>query len=82
LGERNAHRLLVRRTEGKRPLGRPKYRCVDNIKVEFGEIGWSGLNWIGLVQVRDKWKNLVKTVMILGVPCALFCVCMDREKCG
>jgi hypothetical protein len=56
LGEkRTAYRLFVRKTEGKRPLGRPKYRWVDNIKTDLGEAGCGGVNWIGLTRDRDKW---------------------------
>jgi hypothetical protein len=44
--KRNAHKILVGKSEGKRPLGRPRRRCMDNIKVDFREIGWGGMNWI------------------------------------
>jgi hypothetical protein len=55
MGEkRNACRLLVGKPEGKRPLGRPRHRWVDNIKVNHGEIGLDGVDWIGLAQDRDK----------------------------
>jgi hypothetical protein len=47
MGEnRNAYRILVRKPEGKRPLGRPRRRCVDNIKMDLTEIGWIGLIWL------------------------------------
>jgi hypothetical protein len=69
MGEkRNAYRLLVVKPEGKRPLGRPRRRWVDNIKIDLLEIGWGGVDWIGLAQDRDKWRALVNTVMNLRVP--------------
>jgi hypothetical protein len=69
MGEkRNAYRLLVGRPEGKRPLGRPRLRWADNIKIDLLEIGWGGVDWIGLAQDRDKWRALVNVVMNLRVP--------------
>jgi hypothetical protein len=69
MGEkRNAYRLLVGKPEGKRPLGRPTCRCVDNIKMDLLEIGWDGVDWIGLAQDRDKCRALVNAVMNLQVP--------------
>jgi hypothetical protein len=69
MGEkRNAYRLLVGKPEGKRPLGRPRRRWVDNIKMDRLEIGWGGVHWIGLAQDKDKWKALVNAVMNLRVP--------------
>jgi hypothetical protein len=65
---RNAYRLLVRKREGKRPLGRPRRRWVDNIKMDLLEIGWGGVDWVGLAQDRDKWRALVNAVMNLRVP--------------
>jgi hypothetical protein len=63
MGEkRNAYRLLV----GKRPLGRPTHRWVDNIKMDLLEIGWGSVDWIG--QDRDKWRALVNAVMNLRIP--------------
>jgi hypothetical protein len=49
--------------EGKRPLGRPRRRWVDNIKMDLGEIGWDGMDWTDLAQDRDQWMALVNTVM-------------------
>jgi hypothetical protein len=46
MGEKNAFRILVGKPEGKRPLGRPRRRCVDNIRMDLGEIGWDGVDWI------------------------------------
>jgi hypothetical protein len=64
----NAYRLLVENPEGKRPLGRPRRRWVDNIKMHLREIGWDGMDWIDLAQDRDQWKALVNAVMNLRVP--------------
>jgi hypothetical protein len=69
MGEkRNAYRLLVGKPEGKRPLRRPRRRWVDNIKMDLLEIGWGGVDWIGLAQDRDKWRALVNAVMNIRVP--------------
>jgi hypothetical protein len=65
--KRNAYRLLVGKPEGKRPLGRPRRRWVDNIKMDLLEIGWGGVDWIGLAQDRDKWRALVNVVINLRV---------------
>jgi hypothetical protein len=71
MGEkRNAYRLLVGKPEGKRPLGRPRRRSVDNIKMDLLEIGWGSLNWICPAQDRDKWRVLVNAIMNLRVPYA------------
>jgi len=60
--------ILARKPEGKRPLGRPKRRREDNIRMDPKEIGWEGVDWIHLAQDRNKWRALVNTVMNLGVP--------------
>jgi hypothetical protein len=65
---RNAYRTLVGKPEGKRPLGRPRCRWVDNIKIDLRETGWNGMDWIDLTQDRDQWRTLVNTVMNLRVP--------------
>jgi hypothetical protein len=59
---------MVGKPEGRRPLGIPKRRWVDNIKMDLREIGWDGMDWIDLAQVRDQWRALVNTVMNLRVP--------------
>jgi hypothetical protein len=69
MGEnRNVYRLLVGKPEGKRPLGRPRGRRMDNIKMDLLEIGLNGVNWIGLAQDRYRWRALVNSVMNLRVP--------------
>jgi hypothetical protein len=69
MGEkRNAYRLLVGKPEGRRPLGRPRSRWVDNIKMDLLEIGWGGVGRIGLAQGRNKWRALVNAVMNRRAP--------------
>jgi hypothetical protein len=58
----------VGKPEGKLPLGRPRRRWVDNIRMDLLEIGWGGVGWIGLAQDRDKWRVLVNAVMNLRLP--------------
>jgi hypothetical protein len=58
-----AYGLMVGEPEGKRPLGRPRRRWVDNIKMDLVEIGWGGVGWAGLAQDRWKWRPLVNAVM-------------------
>jgi hypothetical protein len=53
----------VGKPEGKRPLGRPRRRWKNNIKMDFREIGWGGVDWIDLVQDRDQWRAFVNTLM-------------------
>jgi hypothetical protein len=65
--KRNACRILVGNPEGKRPLGRPRCRWMDNIKMYLREIGWGGMDWIDLAQDRDQWRALVNMVMNLQV---------------
>jgi hypothetical protein len=66
--KRNEYSLLVGKPEGKRPIGRPRRRWVENIKMDVLEIGWGGVDWIGLAQDRDKWRALVNAVINLRVP--------------
>jgi hypothetical protein len=63
----NAYRVLLGKPEGKRPLGRPRRRWVDNNKMNLRETGWDGMDWIDLVQDMDRWRALVNTVMNLRV---------------
>jgi hypothetical protein len=60
--------VMVGRPEGKRPLGRPRHRWEDNIKLDLGETGIDGVNWIQLAQDRVQWQTYVDTVMNLWVP--------------
>jgi hypothetical protein len=69
MGEvRGAYNILVGRPEGRRPLGRPRRRWEDNIKMDFREIGFGDVDWIHWAQDRDRWRALVNTVMNLRVP--------------
>jgi hypothetical protein len=69
MGERtNANRILTGKPEGKRPLGRPRRRWVDNVKMDFRKIGWGGMDWIDPAQDRDQWRAIMNTVMNLRVP--------------
>jgi hypothetical protein len=61
--KKNAYRILVGKPEGKRPLGRPRRREIDNIKMDVREIGWCDMDWIDLAEDRDQWRTLVITVM-------------------
>jgi hypothetical protein len=56
------------KTEGKRPLGRPRRRRVDNIRTDLGEVRWGDVNWIGLAQDRNRWRTLVSSLLNLRVP--------------
>jgi hypothetical protein len=66
--KRNAYRLLVGKPEERKPLGRPRRRWLDNIRMDLVEVGWGDVDWIGLVQDRDRWTALVKSVLNLRVP--------------
>jgi hypothetical protein len=66
--KKNAYRILVRKPEGKRPLGTPSRRRVDNIKIDLRETAWDDMDLIDLTQDRDQWRALVNTIMSLQVP--------------
>jgi hypothetical protein len=66
--KRNVYRILEGKPEGKRPLGRPRHRWVDNIKMNLTETVWDGMDWTDLAQDRDQWRALVNAVMNLRVP--------------
>jgi hypothetical protein len=69
MGEkRNVYRLLVGMPEGKRPLGRPRCRWMDNIKMDLLGIEVNVVDWVGLAQDRYRWRDLVNSVMNLWVP--------------
>jgi hypothetical protein len=69
MGEkRTAYRILVGKPERKRPIGRPRRRWVDNIKMDLREIGWDGVDGIDMAQDRDQWRALLNTVLNLRVP--------------
>ena len=65
---RGLYRVLVGKPEGRRPLGRPRQRWEDNIKMDLQEVGCGGMDWIELAQDRDRWRTLVNVVMNLRVP--------------
>jgi hypothetical protein len=68
MGEgRNVYRVLVGKPEGRRPLGRPRRRWEDEIRMDLEEIGWGGVEWIHLAQDRDRWRGVVNAVMNLRV---------------
>ena len=66
--EREVYKVLMGKPEGKRPLGRPRRRWVDNIRMNLQEVGSGYVDWIGLAQDRDRWRTLVSAVMSLRVP--------------
>jgi hypothetical protein len=69
MGEKiNAYRLLVGKPKGKRPLGRPRRRWVDNIRMDLGEVGWGYEDWMGLAKDRNRWRALVNSVLNFRVP--------------
>jgi len=65
---RGVYRVLVGKSEGRRPLGRPRRRWEDNIRTALQEVGCGCMDWIGLAQDRDRWRTLVSAVMNLRVP--------------
>jgi hypothetical protein len=69
MGEKeNAYRLLVGKPAGRRPLGRPIRRWFDNIGMDLGGVVWGDVEWIGVLQDKDKWRALVNSVLNLRVP--------------
>jgi hypothetical protein len=66
--KRSAYRLLVGKPKGKGPLGRPRRKWVDNIRMDLGEVGWGDVDWIGLAKDRNRWRALVDSVLNLRVP--------------
>jgi hypothetical protein len=66
--KRNAYKLLLGKPEGKRPLGRPRRRWVDNIRIDLGEVEWGDVDWIDLAQDRNRWRALVNSVLNFRVP--------------
>jgi hypothetical protein len=66
--KRNAWRILAGKPEGRRPLGGPRRRWEDNIKMDLREIGWGGMDWIDPAEDRDQWRGLVNMVMNLRAP--------------
>jgi hypothetical protein len=69
MGERRGvYRVLVGKPEGRRPLGRPRSRWEDNIRIYIQKVGCGGMGWIELAQVRDRWRALVEAVMNIRVP--------------
>jgi hypothetical protein len=66
--KRNTYRLLVGKPEGKRPLGKPRRRWVNNIRMDLGEVGWVDVDWIGLAKDRNRWTAVVNSVLNLRVP--------------
>jgi hypothetical protein len=66
--KRNAYRLLVGKPEGKRPLGRPRRRWVDNIRMDLVEMRWDDVDWIALAQDRNRWRAFINSVLKFRVP--------------
>jgi hypothetical protein len=61
---KNTHMLLVGKSKGKRPLGKPRRRWVNNIKIDLGEVGLGGVDWVGMAEDKDNWRALVNVVSI------------------
>jgi hypothetical protein len=65
---RDAYMVLGEKPEGRRPLGRPRHRWEDNIKMELQDVGWGGMDWISVAQDRYRWRDVVNAVTDLRVP--------------
>jgi len=68
VGTRGVYRVLVGKSDGKKPLGRPRHRWEDNITMDLQEVGCGCMDWIELAQGRDRWRSLVNAVMNLMIP--------------
>ena len=66
--DRGVYRVLLGKPEGRRPMGRPRRRLVDNIRMDIQEVGCGYIDWFGLAQDRDRWRTLVSAIMNLRVP--------------
>ena len=66
--ERGVYRVLLGKPEGRRPLGRPRHRCVENNRMDLQEVRCGYMDWIGLAQDRDSWQTLVSAVMNFRIP--------------
>jgi hypothetical protein len=66
--KRNACRLFVGKSEGRRPLGRPRYKWMDNIKMDLGEMVWGGMDLINMAKDRDRWRAIVNMILNFRVP--------------
>jgi len=66
--EREVYKVFLRKPKGRRPLGRPRRRWVDNIRMDLQEVGCGYMDWIGMAQGRDRWRTLVSAVMNFRVP--------------
>jgi hypothetical protein len=81
MGEkRNACRLLMEKPEGRRPIGRPIHRWLDNIRMDLVEMGWSDVDWIGLARDRNRWRALVNSVFNLRGDADWICLAQDRDR--
>jgi len=65
---RSVYKVLVGKPDGKRPLGKPRHRWEDNIKMDLQEVGYGGMDWIDVAQDRDRWRAFVNAVMSIRIP--------------